>query len=143
MSGFYYFLWIYDICLHCLKSDILVENNSMHYLQRESHRNISIKRLDHKTIFLIWRGEAKIEQIAIKNQLHNFLKSSLDGNQKLSMTEGNYQLRLHIIHSFSFNPNGVWGFMNPARLRWVQYVHSCYFRYMKANFHKIWHDTSI
>ena len=112
MSGFYYFLWIHDICLHCSKSDILVENNSMHYLQRESHRNISIKRLDHKPIFLIgWGGggggKAKIEQIAIKNQLHNFLKSSLDGNQKLSMIEGNYQLRLHIIHSFSFNPNGA------------------------------------
>ena len=29
MSGFYYFLWIYDICLHCSKSDITVENNSM------------------------------------------------------------------------------------------------------------------
>ena len=30
MCGFYYFLWIYDICLHCLKSDIIPENNSMH-----------------------------------------------------------------------------------------------------------------
>ena len=30
MCGFYYFLWIYDICLHCSKSDITDENNSMH-----------------------------------------------------------------------------------------------------------------
>ena len=30
MSGFYYFLWNYDICLHCSKSDITAENNSMH-----------------------------------------------------------------------------------------------------------------
>ena len=26
--GFYYFLWIYDICLHCSKSDVVAENNS-------------------------------------------------------------------------------------------------------------------
>ena len=25
---FYYFLWIYDICLHCSKSDVIAENNS-------------------------------------------------------------------------------------------------------------------
>ena len=30
MCGFYYFLWIYDICLHCSKSDIIAENNYMH-----------------------------------------------------------------------------------------------------------------
>ena len=30
MYLFYYFLWIYDICLHCSKSDIIPENNSMH-----------------------------------------------------------------------------------------------------------------
>ena len=30
MCGFYYFLWNYDICLHCSKSDIIAENNSMH-----------------------------------------------------------------------------------------------------------------
>ena len=30
MCGFYYFLWIYDICLHCSKSNIIAENNSMH-----------------------------------------------------------------------------------------------------------------
>ena len=30
MCQFYYFLWIYDICLHCSKSDIIDENNSIH-----------------------------------------------------------------------------------------------------------------
>ena len=31
MCGFYYLLWnYYDICLHCSKSDIIAENNSMH-----------------------------------------------------------------------------------------------------------------
>ena len=30
MCGFYYFLWNYDICLHCSKSDNIAENNSMH-----------------------------------------------------------------------------------------------------------------
>ena len=30
MCGFYYFLWIYDICLHHSKSDIIAEINSMH-----------------------------------------------------------------------------------------------------------------
>ena len=27
MCGFYYFLWIYDISLHCSKSDNIAENN--------------------------------------------------------------------------------------------------------------------
>ena len=27
MCGFYYLSWIYDICLHCSKSDIIAENN--------------------------------------------------------------------------------------------------------------------
>ena len=30
MCRFYYFLWNYDICLHCSKSDIIDENSSMH-----------------------------------------------------------------------------------------------------------------
>ena len=30
MCGFYYFLWIYDTCLHYSKSDIIAENNSIH-----------------------------------------------------------------------------------------------------------------
>ena len=30
MCRFYYFLWIYDICSHCSKSDIIGENNSIH-----------------------------------------------------------------------------------------------------------------
>ena len=30
LCGFYYFLWIYDICLHYSKSDIIAENNSWH-----------------------------------------------------------------------------------------------------------------
>ena len=30
ICGFYYFLWIYDICLRCSKADIIAENNFMH-----------------------------------------------------------------------------------------------------------------
>ena len=30
MFEFYYFLWNYEICLHCSKSGIIAENNSMH-----------------------------------------------------------------------------------------------------------------
>ena len=30
MCVFYYFLWIYNICLYCSKIDIITENNSMH-----------------------------------------------------------------------------------------------------------------
>ena len=42
MCGFYYFLWTYHISLHCSKSDIIAENNSMHQLNKcmVSFRNL-------------------------------------------------------------------------------------------------------